>query len=114
MTAAERVAQVYERLVGERATRAGEWTRAERAIWQIVSVRTQKDFGGIASVFTDVEVDWREFTASLEVLGEKDLAAAFEPSVKWASLEALDRVVGDRLWELDGKLAALLDSEAGV
>lgn len=125
--AVQRICDVYDRLVREHESRA-EWTAAERAVWDVVTARTQKDMGGVASVFTDaLEVPGR-FGDTLRDLGRADLAAAWDEASaalerrgflrdgRWTGRpdERFERVF-DRLdARIDDALVARLDAASGT
>jgi hypothetical protein len=77
---AELVAATFDRLI--QVPRAGrkKWSPAERAVWSIVTARTQQDLGGTESVFTDTSLDLEELVRALRSLGEPKLAAAWATS----------------------------------
>ena len=83
--------------------------------------------GGIESVFTDFEFNGPSLVRALELVGEHELAAAwnlacnrleeagFLTKGKWTGargptelLDDLAQAVGERLWSLDPELARLL------
>jgi hypothetical protein len=133
MDATDRVAEEFDRLVA--LGRDGLATRplAERIVYHVVATRCESDINGFASVY---EQDLKP--AELEVLinglqriGEAELAAEFRrgyealesdgfyrhmnwkklsPAVK-AEIDEIGKRVGPRLWDLDEKLAALLDDD---
>jgi len=129
-TADGAIATRYERLAKERRTQpASAWTVAERVIWNVVTARCQKDMGGIETVFTDSALDTAELVGNLELLDEPELASAWATAIavlteqgylvagRWSGADgsphehvfrALDEAVGDRMWDLDGRLFALL------
>jgi hypothetical protein len=136
MDATDRIVEEFDRLVA--LGRDGVATRslAERIVYYVVATRCEIDIDGFASVY---EQDLNP--AELEVLinglrgiGEGELAAEFRrgfealesdgfyahlnwnkvsPDVK-AEIDAIGERVGPRLWELDEKLAALLNDDAAA
>jgi hypothetical protein len=106
---------------------------AEQIVYHVVAARCEIDINGFASLYEQLlnppELD--VLINGLIRINEPDLAAelrrGFEllksdgfydhmnwikvsPAVK-AQIDAIGKPVGDRLWELDGKLAALLDND---
>jgi hypothetical protein len=134
--ATNRIVEEFERLVA--LGRDGVVTRplAERIVYYVVATRCEIDIDGFASVYEQA-LDAAEIKAlidGLERIGEAELAAEFRrgfellesdgfyihmnwnkvaPGVR-ADIDAIGERVGPRLWDLDEKLAALLDDEASA
>jgi hypothetical protein len=133
MDATDRIVEEFDRLVA--MGRDGVATRplAERIVYYVVATRCEIDIDGFASVYEQdlnpAELDL--LIAGLERIGEADIAAQFRrgfdllkadgfyshrdwnavsPSVT-EEIDAIGEWIGSRLWELDEKLAALLDAE---
>ena len=134
MDATDRIVEEFDRLVALGRDGVAARPPAERIVYYVVATRCEIDIDGFASVY---EQDLNP--AELEVLikglqrvGEPDLAAEFRRGfellqsdgfyahMNWnkvasrvkADIDAIGDRVGPRLWELDEKLAALLDNDA--
>jgi hypothetical protein len=134
MDAADRIVEEFDRLVA--LGRQGVATRplAERIVYYVVATRCEIEIVGLASVYEQAlnaaEID--VLVDGLQRIGEAELAAEFRrgfelldsdgfyahmnwnkvaPGVK-ADIGEIGERVGPRLWDLDEKLAALLDDEA--
>jgi hypothetical protein len=122
------VPEVFRRLTEESVAGTKDWTPAERGVWNIVSAACQKDMGGIETVFTDCSaVVGHELVTSLRFIEEEELADAWAKAYQtferqgalargeWTgrefdstAMDELEAAVGDRMWDLDDKLAAWL------
>jgi hypothetical protein len=134
MDATNRIDEVFDRLVALGRNGVVARPLAERIVYYIVATRCEIDINGFASVY-EQELNPAELEVlidGLQRIGEAELAAEFRrgfellesdgyyahmnwnkvaPRVK-ASIDAIGERVGPRLWDLDEKLAALLDDEA--
>jgi S-adenosylmethionine synthetase len=134
MDATDRIVEVFNRLVALGRDGVASRPVAEQMVYYVVATRCEIDIDGFLSVYeqdlnpTEVNI----LVQGLNRIGENDLADEFfrgfdsltqdgfyehmnlsrvSDSVV-AELKAIGERVADRLWELDDKLAALLD-EAG-
>ena len=131
MNASNRIAVEFERLVALGRNGVALRPMEERIVYYVVATRCEIDFDGFASVYeqdlsaTELEI----LVEGLDRIGESALATEFRrgyellkaegfsnhmnwnkvlSSVK-SKIDAIGERVGDRLWELDDKLAGLLD-----
>lgn len=134
MDAAGRIVQEFNRLV--ELDRAGIRSSSlkDQFVYYVVAVRCEIDMNGFADVFVQClePAEVGIFLAALDTLEERPLADGFRRAFEcvrrdgfydhrdWSRLSPATLVqleltrdrVGDRLWELDGKLVALLDDPA--
>jgi hypothetical protein len=134
MDATDRIVEEFDRLVALGRNGVATQPLAERIVFYIVATRCEIDIDGFASVY-EQELNAAEIEVlidGLQRIGEAELAAEFQrgfellesdgfythmnwnniaPSVK-TDIDAIGERVGPRLWDLDEKLAALLDDEA--
>ena len=130
MIAAQRVAKIFERLVKLSENKRAKMSHAERIIWYVVTARCATDMDGFNSVFeqTFKEDELNLLIAGLQYIDEKDLSKAFARCRKLLAAERyfehydwnkvpepvkkkiakIGDVVGDRLWDFDEKLDALV------
>lgn len=135
MTPADRIAKEFERLspLGRDGLKSCPF--AERMVFDVVSIRCASDIDGFASVYQQdlTEADLVAFVEGLRRMDESELADAFQGGYEllskenfyshmvWgkvsdsttAEIEEIGEAIGDRLWNLDAKLVALLDDSAG-
>ncbi|HWE95315.1 MAG TPA: hypothetical protein VG269_15215 [Tepidisphaeraceae bacterium] len=136
MDAIDRIVEEFDRLVA--LGRDGVATRplAERIVYYVVATRYEIDIDGFMSVYEqDLSPAELELLINgLQRIGEPELATEFRhglesldsegfyghmnwnkvsPTVK-AEIDAIRERIGPRLWDLDEKLAALLDHDAAV
>jgi hypothetical protein len=134
MNASDRIVEEFNRLVAIGQDRIPDQPHAERVVYFVVATRCEIDMEGFASVFEQAfkPSELRILVEGLHSLGEKYLADEFARGFELLRLEGFydhmnwNRVsagakqqiaqigerIGDRLWGLDEKLAALLDAEA--
>ena len=132
MDAPDRIATEFNRLLELGHERVPELPSAEQIVWYVVVARCEKDMNGFESVFeqglTSPELAF--LIESLRNLDEENLAEEFALVFKLLQQEhfydyrncnmlsetakeqiaAIGGRVGDRLWDFDEKLVALLDS----
>jgi hypothetical protein len=135
MDATDRIVEQFDRLVALGRIGVAQRPAAERIIYYIVATRCEIDIDGFVSVY-EQDLNPAELAIlvdGLTQIGETELAGEFHrgfvllkqhgfyehmnwnkvsESVK-ADIEAIGERVGDRLWALDQKLAALLDEAGG-
>lgn len=131
MNAIDRIAKVFHRLVAMGRTGVAARPLAEQIVYYVVATRCEIDIDGFASVYEQYldPAELEILIAGLERIGEVELAAEFRRGyeslktdgfyshLNWnnvsfsakADIDAIGKRVGDRLWDLDGKLAALID-----
>ncbi len=135
MDATDRIVEEFNRLVALGRDGVAKRPAADRIVYFVVATRCEIDIDGFASVY-EQDLNPSELAILVEGLnqiGERELAREFRrgfdlldadgfyehmnwnkvsDSVK-AEIEAIGKRVGDRLWDLDEKLAALLDDPTG-
>jgi hypothetical protein len=131
MESAIRIAHEYDRLVALGSDRVAEWSIAERIVFYVVSTRCEIDINGFVSVYEQHlnSAELKELINGLQRIGEVELAANFRHGLKllkadgfyehmnWdnvlpairTEIDSIGERIGQRLWGLDAKLAALLD-----
>jgi hypothetical protein len=131
--ATDRIVDEFDRLVAIGQERMPEQSYPERAMYFIVATRCEIDMEGFESVyeqaFTAAELDI--LIDGLRTIGENNLADEFSEGLEllkkvgfydhknWhlVPAEVKERIneigngVGDRLWDLDEKLVALLEEK---
>jgi len=135
MNATDRIVEEFDRLVA--MGRDGVVTRpaAERIVYYVVATRCEIDIDGFSSVYGQ-DLNPAELAILVEGLGqvgEHELASEFRRGynllnadgfyghMNWnkvsdsvrAEIDRIGERIGDRLWSLDEKLAALLDDATG-
>jgi len=127
----ERIAMEFNNLIDLGRDEVNTMSFAHRAIFYIVATRCEIDIDGFSSVYEQdlTAAELATLVAALEVIGESDLATAFDrgyrlleqdgyynhlnwnlvPPETMAQIELIGKQVGDRMWDLDAKLVALLD-----
>ncbi len=133
MNASDRISEVYDSFVKAGPDRLMNRSKAEQLVWFVVLARCEKDMNGFSSVFEQAldENGMRVLTSGLHSIFEPELADAFSQAFQalrldgfyehliWnrvsdASKRLIDEIedrVGERLWDLDEKMAAMLDSD---
>lgn len=134
MDAVDRVAKEFEQLVALGPSGIAKRSSRDRFIYYVVAARCSIDIGGFPSVYEQLlsAADLATIIDGLNQIAENDLASEFRrgfelldtdgfyahrnwqkvsDSVK-TEINAIGERIGDRLWDLDEKLAALLDGEA--
>lgn len=133
MDATDRIVAEFDRLVTMGQGAVAKQSFGERVIYYVVATRCEIDIDGFASVYEQglkpSELDI--LISGLRHLGEAELANEFHHGFKllqaddfyshlnWNKVSdsvknqiaAIGERIGDQLWELDEKLAALLDEE---
>lgn len=132
MDAADRIIEEFDRLVSLGNDGVAKRPTSERILYYVVITRCTKDIGGFATVY-EQELTAAELVVliqGLEDIDEHELAGEFRrgfelleqsgfyehmnwtmvPDSVATEIEAIGKRVGDRLWNLDEKLAALLDN----
>ncbi len=132
MNATDRIVEEFDRLVT--LGRSGVATRpsAERVVYYVVSTRCEIDINGFASVYeqglnpTELAI----LVDGLRQLGKKKLVNEFQQGFKmlerdgfyehlnWnkvadsvkAEIDVIGERIGDQLWDLDEKLASILNT----
>jgi hypothetical protein len=131
--ASQRICEVYDELVSSAASgQLSARTLAERIVWYVVLARCEKDINGFASVFEQgfnaSEMD--NLINGLRLLGDTTSANEFarghdllkvcgfyehrdlrKISGAKELLGQIEENIGDRLWDLDVKMVALLDAD---
>jgi hypothetical protein len=131
MDATGRIVEEFNRLVALGRGGIAQRPAAERIVYYVVATRCEIDIDGFASVY-EQDLNAAELAIlvdGLNQIGESELADEFDhgfgllkqdgfyehmnwnnvsESVK-ADIEGIGQRVGDRLWALDEKLAAILD-----
>jgi hypothetical protein len=131
MNASKRIAVEFDRLVALGQDGVAQRPMEERIVYYVVATRCEIDIDGFASVYeqdlnaTELEI----LIKGLDRIGESALATEFRRGyelltaegfyahmnwnkVSWSvksEIDAIGKIIGDRLWELDGKLVGLLD-----
>ena len=136
MDATDRIVEEFDRLVAMGRDGVAARPLGERVVYYVVATRCEIDIDGFASVYEqDLSPPELEVLINgLQRMGEAKLAAEFRhgfelldsdgfyghmnwnkvsPTVK-AEIDAIGERVGPRLWDLDEKLAALLDDDAAA
>lgn len=131
MDATDRVAEAFDRLLRLGRNGVSKRPKPERIIFHVVATRCEMDIGGFSSIY-EQGLNRDEISTlidGLNEIGENDLADEFRRGFEllkrdgyyehtnWNSvshsviseIELIGRRVGDRLWNLDDKLADLLD-----
>lgn len=134
MDAIDRIVSEFNRLVAMGRAGVALQPPAERVVYYVVATRCLIDIDGFASVF-EQDLDPLELGVlinGLRQIGESDLAGEFQRGfqlltddgfyshMNWLKvsrgvkdeIDAIGKRVGDRMWDLDGKLTALLDWNA--
>ena len=135
MDATDRIVEEFNRLVALGRGGVAQRPAPEQIVYYVVATRCEIDIDGFVSVY-EQDLDPAELAIlvdGLNQIGETELAGEFHrgfdllmqdgfyehmnwnkvsESVK-ADIEAIGERVGDRLWALDKKLAALLDKAGG-
>jgi hypothetical protein len=132
MDATNRIIEEFDRLVALGPSGLAKRPIPERIVFYVVATRCETDINGFASVYQQ-GLDPTELAIlvdGLEQIGENELASEFRRGfellklngyydhMNWNKLldsarveiEVIGKRVGDRLWDLDAKLAALLDA----
>lgn len=135
MNSTDRIVEEFNRLVALGRDRVATRPTADRVVYYVVAARCEIDIDGFASVY-EQDLNPRELAIlidGLSQIGESDLAGeflrgfellkqdGFYEHMNWnrlsdttkGEIEAIGERVGDRLWALDDKLAALLDDANG-
>lgn len=134
MDATDRIVEEFNRLVALGRVGVRRRPLPEQFVYYIVAVRCEIDMNGFADVFTQClnadEVGI--FLSALDALKARPLADEFRRAFEsiqrggfydhgdWerlspttvTELDAIQERVGDQLWELDGKLLALLEGQS--
>jgi hypothetical protein len=136
MNATDRIVEEFDRLVALGRDGVAKRPLAERIVYYVVATRCEIDINGFASVYEQdlSPAELEVLIHGLQRIGEAELAAEFRrgfesldsdgfyghmnwnkvsPTVK-AEIDAIGERVGPRLWDLDEKLAALLDDDAAT
>jgi hypothetical protein len=131
MDATDRIVDEFNRLVSLGRNGVSSRPFAERAVYYIVATRCEIDIDGFESVYEQdlSPAELAILVKGLDQIGENELASEFRrgyellnadgfyehlnwnrisPSVR-REIVAIGERVGDRMWELDDKLALLLD-----
>ncbi len=131
MDATDRVANEFERLVALERDRIAKRPARERFLYHVVAARCEMDINGFASLYEQLlnPAELATLVEGLNQIAESELAGEFRrgfelldtdgfyahrnwhkvsDSVK-TEIDAIGERVGDRLWDLDEKLAAQLD-----
>jgi hypothetical protein len=134
MDAINRIVSEFNRLVALGRAGIALEPPARRVVYYVVATRCSIDIDGSASVF-EQDLDPLELEVlinGLRQIGESDLAGEFQRGFQllkddgfyshmtWLNvsrrvkdeIDAIGKRVGDRMWDLDGKLTALLDGNA--
>lgn len=131
MDATDRIAEEFDRLNALSPSRLAKRSVAEQVVRHVVATRCEIDMGGFASVYEQLlaRAEFEVLIAGLERMREKRLATQFRRGVAlleadgfydhkdWKKvsakvrkqIDAIGERVGSRLWDVDGKLAKLLD-----
>lgn len=131
MDATDRIIEAFNCLVALGRDAILSRPAPEQAIYYIVATRCEIDIGGFSSVYEQAlnPTEIRILVEGLNNVGEQELADAFFRGFRllkddgfydhmdWRKLsnavkldiEEIGRLVGDRLWALDSKLAVLLE-----
>lgn len=135
MDATDRIVEEFNRLVALGCDGVAQRPAAEQIVFYVVATRCEIDINGFVSVYEQLldRTKLAILVDGLNQIGETELAGEFHrgftlldevgfyehmnwnrvsESVK-ADIEAIGERVGDRLWALDPKLAALLDKTGG-
>jgi len=136
MDATDRIVEEFNRLVAIGRDGVAARSLPERIVYYVVATRCEIDIDGFASVYEqDLNPAELELLISgLERIDEADVAAQFRrgfealkadgfyahinwnkvsPDVK-AEIDAIGEHIGPSLWNLDEKLAALLDDDTAA
>lgn len=126
MDAADRISEAFDRLITIPVDQRANLPISERLVFYVVAARCEIDIGGFASLCNAFSADEFDFLVEgLRRLGENDVVNALNSATKQLneariatqraeienSLEVIGQQVSSRLWELDEKLTALLDTE---
>lgn len=132
LEASKRIGEVFNRMLPFGRNAIANRSYAERVVWFVVIARCEKDMNGFASVFEQAfePSEMESLIDGLRGLDENNLAAEFARGhellkrhgfydhrdlKRVAGAEELiaqmDENIGDQLWDLDVKMAALLDIE---
>jgi hypothetical protein len=135
MDATDRIVEEFNRQVALGRKAVASRPAAERIVYYVVATRSEIDINGFSSVY-EQDLDAAELMIlvdGLRRIGEEELASEFRRGfellqadgfyghMNWnkvsdtveTEIQAIGKRVGDRLWALDEKLAALLDNGAG-
>jgi hypothetical protein len=126
-----RIVNEFDRLVALGRERIANQSIADRAVYYIVATRCEIDIDGFAAVYEqDLNpTELATLVAGLNEIGESEVAEAFDrgyrllkqegfydhmnwhkvPDNTKSQIELISKEVGDRLWDLDDKMVALLD-----
>lgn len=136
MNATDRIIKAFDRLVAIGRDGMAARPFAEQIVYYVVATRCEIDVNGFASVYEQglSPAELEVLISGLERMGAADVAASMRrglgllkadgfyghmnwtkvsPHVK-AGIDVIGERVGSRLWDLDEKLAALLDDEAAA
>lgn len=132
MDATDRIVEEFDRLVAIGRSGVAKRPIAERIVYYVVATRCEIDINGFASTY-EQDLNPGEIAIlvdGLNQIGEKRLASQFQrgfelleasgfykhqnwnevsDSVK-SEIDAIGERIGDQLWDLDEKLAGLLDA----
>jgi hypothetical protein len=135
MDATRRIVEEFDRLVGLGRNQMPDQLYASRAVYYIVAARCDIDIGGFAAIYEQSfsQAEFGILIDGLRRIGEESLADAFATGLRlleqdgyyahedWNKvsksvkneINQLYKRVGNHLWDLDEKLAALLDGLPG-
>jgi len=136
MDATDRIVEEIDRLVALGRDGVAARPLSEQIVYYVVATRCEIDIDGFASVY-EQDVNPAELEVlinGLRRIGEAELAADFRRGLEllemdgfythmnWnkvsllvkAEIDAIGERVDQRLWDLDEKLAALLDDDAAA
>jgi len=132
MDASLRIVEEFDRLVAMGRGGVSKRPLAEQVVYYVVATRCEIDINGFASVYEQglSLAELELLVGGLQKIGEGELAAEFRRGIEllksdgfyrhmnWnkvspeveAQIDAIGERVGSRAWNLDEKLAALLDA----
>ena len=116
--ASSRIADEFDRLVSLDSKEIAGLAFAERVVNSVVMARCSRDMSGIDSVFDQIlsSDEVSVLIDGLLALEESAIAETFarartEFDANGTVSQETDEQIGERLWELDEKLVALLNGE---